>query len=419
MLPRPSAAVPRGGAVTVWLIVSLSVIIGIVALGMDGGRMMEERRLAQAAADAAALAAATDMYLNYAANQGTDPYSTAQAIAQANALANGYANDGATSIVTVNIPPKSGAFAGQIDYVEVIIQANLQAGFSAVFTSQPLQVQARAVAHGAPKRFGLLLLQPDGSDSLALSGNASVQVVNAPIIVNSNDPLAYDIIGSATVSASRHDLAGSAALNLTNIIGPVHMNVPPTADPLLSLPEPDPSSYTMQASSTTSISGGSVTLQPGVYRGGINVSGKATVTLAPGIYVLDGGGLQVSGQADVIVNGVMLYNTGGSNAGSINISGRGDVTLAPPTQGPYTGINLFQARDVSQSVQISGNGAYQITGTVYAPAAPIQLSGNGTISWNTLGGSFIASRLQVTGNGSFRISHAKSRPRVPDVYLVE
>ena len=40
------------------------MVVGVVALGMDGGRMMEERRRGQATADAAALAAAADLYAN-------------------------------------------------------------------------------------------------------------------------------------------------------------------------------------------------------------------------------------------------------------------------------------------------------------------------------------------------------------------
>src|ERR1051325_7662996 len=99
----PAAAPRRPGNVTVWVILSSSVIIGIVALCMDGGRMMEERRHCQAAADAAALAAAYDPHANYQANQGKDPAHTAQAAAQASAATNGYANDGTDSTVTVNI----------------------------------------------------------------------------------------------------------------------------------------------------------------------------------------------------------------------------------------------------------------------------------------------------------------------------
>ena len=38
----------RDGAVTPWILMSLTVIVGVVAIGMDGGRVMEGRRHAQA-----------------------------------------------------------------------------------------------------------------------------------------------------------------------------------------------------------------------------------------------------------------------------------------------------------------------------------------------------------------------------------
>ena len=37
----------RAGSATVWLALSLTAIVGILALGLDGGRMMEERRRAR------------------------------------------------------------------------------------------------------------------------------------------------------------------------------------------------------------------------------------------------------------------------------------------------------------------------------------------------------------------------------------
>ena len=79
----------RHGAVTAWVIVCLSVIVAIVALSMDGGRMMEERRHAQAIADAAALAAAADLYANWWTNHGKDPSDTAKKAATEIASANG------------------------------------------------------------------------------------------------------------------------------------------------------------------------------------------------------------------------------------------------------------------------------------------------------------------------------------------
>src|SRR5690349_17641247 len=104
---------PRRGNVTVWVVACLPVLIGVVALGLEGGRMLDERRHAQSAADVAALAAAADLYNHYTDNAGRDPGHTAQDAAVAAAAANGYANDGSASIVTVNIPPQSGPFAGK------------------------------------------------------------------------------------------------------------------------------------------------------------------------------------------------------------------------------------------------------------------------------------------------------------------
>src|SRR5258708_4253166 len=95
----------RRGGVSVWLILGLTAILGILALGMDGGRMQEERRRAQATADAAALAAATDLYANWWTYHGKDHANSAQNAALRAASANGYLNDGTTSVVAVNIPP--------------------------------------------------------------------------------------------------------------------------------------------------------------------------------------------------------------------------------------------------------------------------------------------------------------------------
>ena len=144
-----SQPIVRNGTVAIWLLASLLVILGIVAIGMDGGRMMEERRQVQATADAAALAAAGELY---AANFPTSPGSkgkgkgkglgkkrrTAQEAALDIAKANGFDNDGKTSTVKVNIPPKAGEFAGRADHAEVIIQYNLSGAFSGVFKKKHL-----------------------------------------------------------------------------------------------------------------------------------------------------------------------------------------------------------------------------------------------------------------------------------------
>jgi hypothetical protein len=418
-LPRTPS--PRQGATTFWLVVSLGVIIAIVALTMDGGRMMDERRRARAAADAAALAAAADLYNNYWTYQGSDTPGTAKQAALTSAATNGYSNDGAASVVTVNIPPQSGTFKGQAGYVEVIVQSNIRAGFSSVFTSGNLTVRGRAVARGQPQPIGAQLLQSSGPGALSLGFNASLSLVKGPLNITSSDSQAIQLALLASLSAPVVNL--TASLGLGGLLGlglTVNTNVAPSPDPLQTLSAPDPTQYPVQSSVATTISGStSVTLQPGVYQGGIAVSGSASVTLQPGVYILQGGGLQVSGNASISGNGVMIYNTTDAlgASGAITLNTYGTINLTPPTSGSYAGISLFQDRTLNTALQITANASIQMPGIVYAPAASVNLSGS--VAGNILGGGYIVSSLQVSANAQVNINPLTNFVKAPDVRLVE
>src|SRR5262245_11203220 len=111
----------RSGSTQAWLLVCLPVLLGVAAITIDGGRTMEERRVNQVVADAAALAAASDLYAHYWTAKGLDLGGTARAAAIQTALSNNLPADR----VTVNIPPKSGAFVGQRCHAEVVLQTQV------------------------------------------------------------------------------------------------------------------------------------------------------------------------------------------------------------------------------------------------------------------------------------------------------
>ena len=67
----------RLGAVVPLVAFSMTMLVGFVAVAVDGGLLLDKRQRVQAAADAAALAAASDLYLHYASNLGLDPKNTA------------------------------------------------------------------------------------------------------------------------------------------------------------------------------------------------------------------------------------------------------------------------------------------------------------------------------------------------------
>jgi hypothetical protein len=409
---------PRSGQILPWLALSLAVVIGIVAITLDGGRMLDERRHVQAAADAAALAAGADLYTNYWTNHGTDPKGTAKTAAQNAAKANGID----VNAVTVNIPPLKGTFAGQNGYVEVSIQSEIEATFGRIFTNQDLGIAGRSVARGEPMKIGLILLQNSGPDAF-LNKALAFTVLNNSLVVNSSDPAAYDEPTFGVTVASRYDITGGYSnTGGALMLGRIRTGVRPTPDPLAFLPAPSTSGVPIQNAAPLTVNSLLPTvLQPGIYQGGIHITGLSIVVMQPGVYIMEGGGFQVDGAATVTGAGVMIYNTTSSTyaSGSIAVTSAGKVALAAPLSGTYQGINFFQDRSLNNPITMSGVGLATITGVVYAPLAPVSLSGLAVVGVDILGGAYVVNSMTVQGIGAINIDLNLNPPRVPDVCLVE
>ena len=433
--PMPS----RPGGVAPLTILSLVLLAGIVALVVDGGSLMEERRHAQATADAAALAATADLYTNYATNGGTDPKGAATASAQAIAAANGFSNDGVQSVVTVNVSPQnyqSGPNAGTAippGYVEVIVQYNAGRTFSGIFGSGAIPVRARAVARGqwSSDTNMVILLNLSSSSVLSIATGCGLKV-NGGLLVNTSSSAGINLGLTSTLSAAEFNvnqavqgLLGFVLSLLKGLLGgpPTVHYLPPIADPLRYLPDPDPVQLGLSLRGTNlHVSGGVADLYPGLYNGGISISGGAAVTFhanadgTPGIYFLQGGGLTVSGPSSAKVSasetaGVMIYNDWQGSGDTINVSGSSSLTLSPPASGVYKGITLFQKRGTLSSpaptLSITGSGAMNLAGTIYAAHAKVSMTGPS--SANVMGGQIIADTLSLTGSATINID-ASTKP---------
>jgi hypothetical protein len=413
----------RRGTIAVLTAVCLTVMMAALAIALDGGTLLAERRHAQAGADAAALAAACDLYDNYWTYSGTDPNGTALASAIDTAKANGYSNDGTNSVVTVNIPPKSGDYLGRAGYVEVIVQYYQSRSFSNIFATGPIPVQARAVALGMPVAadVGILVLDPTGKGAFNTQGGGSSTVNGTPVVVDSNNPEAAIAGGGGTLTAQEFDITGGySTTGGAQFNGPIHTGRQPMPDPLADLPEPDPSTMSNQSTKKIQFTQGSQTLSPGVYKGGISVSGSGSLTLMPGIYYMDGGGFSFSGMGSLQGTGVMIYNApGNGNSGGISVSGQGSMVLSGPTSGVYAGITFFQDRTSNVTGNIQGaGGATSITGTFYFAGAQLNISGNGGMS--NIGSQYISKDLTLGGNGGINVNwNPYNVGRKRSIFLVE
>ncbi len=224
-------AAERRGAVAVLVAALLTVILGVLAIALDGGLLLDNRRKVQGAADAAALAAATKLFVHYPAivasdYTDSDPGGAGAAAAVASATANGFANDGTNSTVTIAIPPLSGPFTGRPGYAEVTVAFYQPRYFSSIWGRTATPVVARAVARGRwlDSNIGIMVLDPSVKDALNASGSGSVTVTGgsagtrgAAVVVNSNNSVAAAATGGGGLTAPRFEIAGgyTGALNGT------------------------------------------------------------------------------------------------------------------------------------------------------------------------------------------------------------
>lgn len=413
----------RRGAVVVLACISIVALMSVLALSLDGGSLIQERRKAQAAVDAAALAAACDLYDNYWTYNGTDPSGTAKASALSAAKVNGYLNDGTDSIVTVNIPPKSGIYTGVRGYVEVLVEYRHRRGFSNIFTSGPIPVRARAVALGAPVAadVGILVLDPTSRAAFDAQGGGLTVVDGTPVVVNSTHSEGAMAGGGGSVEAQKFVFAGGYGTSGGgSFVGPIYTNRPAMPDPLADLPPPNPSSLTLQQQKKIQETSGNVYLQPGVYKGGVSVSGTANLYLAPGIYYMEKGGFSFSGQGSLEGKGVMIYtNPGSGNSDGISVTGQGSMILSGPTEGIYKGITFWQDRTSTVTGNVAGTGGKtDITGTFYFAGALLKISGNGGVA--NVGSQYISNQLSLGGNGGINIDwRPDTVAQKRSIYLVD
>jgi Flp pilus assembly protein TadG len=424
----------RRGIVAVLVAVSLMALLGIAALALDGGLLMDNRRRVQAAADSAALAAATQLFSNFPAIAAgnADPGGQAASSALSVAASNGYANDGSTSVVTVNIPPKTGPFTGKLQYAEVIITYSQPRYFATIWGTQATPVVARAVARGfwGPTGDGIIVLDPTASDALNSTGNGSVTITGgAALVVDSNALSAARVTNNGSVTAAEIDVTGGTN-GLFN--GTVNTGVLPTPDPLAYLPAPAvPSAGKITKTPITGggtqyvLTPGSYTKLPNFTNGDVVILQQASANSAGGIYYLNGSGFTSNG-ANVIMDpntsgGIMLYNapTNSSNSQGISIQGNssGTVNLSALTSSVYAGILLWQDRSSSVNMSVTGNGTFTMSGTFYAPDANLTVAGNGSV---IVGGQYISRTLTVNGNGALLVNYTDNgTARTRIVCLVE
>jgi hypothetical protein len=349
----------EGGNVVIIFALTLPLLIGGAAFGVETSYWYLKEVQLQAAADAAAYAGVIE-------KRAGSSNATITSVATQLAVSNGF--DSSIGTIAVHTPPTSGANQAGLA-VEVILNQPVQRYFTKLFSNSAVIENARAVAAFTPSGNACILaLNPTKSKSILFSGNSSIDVKGCEIMSNSNASDAIKTQGSSTTKAGCLISAGGVDLSGGTVtLGCPHAvsNAMPIPDPFANVPEP--------TASGPCLSGNGSTLSPGKYCSGLDL--KNTVTMNAGMYYISGGDLKVNANANISGNGVTIYLAGASR---VSMNGNSTVVLSAPTSGNYAGILFFGDRANSGATMntFNGNSAAKLTGFLYFKTQGVRYLGN-------------------------------------------
>ncbi len=454
------------GQVLVIFAGGLVLMIAIAAIVIDLGFAFMIRRQEQNAADPAAIAAAR--YIHSGASLAAEPLKMRPA-ACFYARQNGFfsaaaddfsctpANDVNGTVLTVNWPPAagSGSYQGETGYVQVILTRQHQSFFAGLFGLPRITVATSAIAAfntpGQSNPNSLIALDNtnscSGSNGGKVHGHGVVNIhpvngatnggyvqINNTCSTGAPDALcdsigngALTIAGGATLTSPQTNVSGTCKRGSTGgLTGPLTEGAVQIGDPLSDLQPPRLTDYpngfcgigggnvTTSASNPVGCSFSSdVVLNPGTFYGGWTIKNKVTITLNPGMYIMAGGGISISGTGEItsVVGGsgpapVMIFNTDSPTCPSgpcqqpISFSTQSTIDLRPINTGPYRGILIWNdgnGSNPSAEVDLLGGTDLNIGGTIYSPKGLVKVDGGGAAAGNAAI-QIIAWQFDVGGN---------------------
>jgi hypothetical protein len=438
-------AAPRGereeGSVLIWTVAVLFLIVILAALSLDTAFGLYVAHQLQNSADASALAGAAVVRQDQPLAR-TRSVTIGLANEAANAPVELSSNDGNAAdgdVIIGRYDRDAGTFSAQTTWVNAVkvnarrtstsLGGSLDLNFGPTFGVDTVDVERSAVAMVAGGLgAAIIALNPTAPCSFDLRGTAGEMIVNngGLVMVNSSHPDAACHSGQPKLDAIELHVYGETDKKFedqVNFSGDLYTGRDPIPDPLADLPEPtwNPASDL----GTIWVNGGAtVSIGPGFYSGGLTVR-NGTLNCAPGIYILDGAGLDDNG-GNLYAYGCMFYLTG---TGYVDLRGNGVIELTPPDATlysypatpditPYSDarVSIFQARDNTNGSRILGTNNFNASGTFYFPDAEIEIGGTS----QSFGSGLIADTILAHGDGELVINYENQFPPIPPlVFLVE
>ncbi|MCB1541762.1 MAG: hypothetical protein KDJ25_13260 [Rhodoblastus sp.] len=339
------------------------VVMFGVGGAVDYARIVKARDTAQSVADGAALTGARAFSLSNANPQMIEGQVKAYVAAHLASASTQASVEMSSKVVSVSLRnTMTSQFLGMVGV-----------GSTTIAASATARVRSRQI--------------PNCVITLDTFANSSLQIQkggllgpNCTLYANSGSPKAIDIKQGAQISAGSICSHGGVNHDAASSLSPTpQTDCPALPDPLADLPSP---AYGACTATKMQVQNQTTSLAPGVYCGGLTISGTSVVTLLPGLYVIKDGSLQIKDKASLTGSGITLFLTG--NGAVLNVTKDTSLNLAAPAAGPMSGMLIYEDRlnAAGQKHVIQSRNAPNMLGTIYLPQGKLNIGlqyGNGGV----------------------------------------
>lgn len=269
------------------------------------------------------------------------------------------------------------------------------------FESIPMQVSAAAEFSGSADKVCALALNETDPRAFSVNGSADFLAAGCAVHSNSTDPEGLYIGNNATAVADRFCSRGGYAAP-SDFDQPISGKCGFIDDPLAgAITVPDSSGCDFNNFSVNPNQ--EVTLQGGIYCGGLSIRGTVKFEAGAQIVIKDGD-FQINSQAVVSGEDVFFYLTG-SKAG-FTFNGGAEIDLHAARSDDNRGVLIYQDPVSSTGSENRLNGSAQTVfhGAIYTPANALRINGGSGFGQDSINMPIIADTITITGNSDVRIT---------------
>ncbi|MEM9333002.1 MAG: TadE/TadG family type IV pilus assembly protein [Pseudomonadota bacterium] len=412
------------GNVALFSAIFAPLLLGTAAVGIDYTIFNNQRSALQQAADVAALASVKELGLSGSNRNVVEQVGISYAQA---AFQPGDQVSGGAGTFLVDVQP-------QMDERQVTVNLSYEwSPFFAHLLDQrvtPIRVTSSARLAGKSLTCVIGLMQPQrlAKSSIHLDDKAVVEADNCAVYSNSTSRYGLRADSVSSMTASTICSAGGVLEfgfgRSANFQPKPITDCPKIEDPLSSR---NPPAYGSCDFTNLKVST-SQTLKPGVYCGGLEVSGSPEIKLNPGVYVIKDGPLIVRDRASFFGADVTFFLTGD---GSIfEFQSDTSIDLSASETGSTAGLLFYEDRNVNYSFdfnpfllrylpsdvrmhKISSNDARNLLGTLYLSRSILLIDAEAPVADSSAYTAIITGRLWLREGPTLTLNADLTDTKVP------